>query len=89
MDNEKPFVEVCFNNMRINTILSNSGVFAGSNLQHLWCSDSTIQTGFGLINGEGNFIESPCNTVTDPDSSSEMLEYFEELARLKIGKRGI
>lgn len=80
---------VTFNNIRINSMAYDSGVFAGRNFQCLWCSDSTTQTGFGRIIGEGNLLECPCNTVTDPDSSSQLLQYFEEQVNSKFGKRGM
>lgn len=89
MEDEKALLDISFNNMRINRIGSTSGIFAGRNLQHLWLSDSATLTGFGFVNGEGNTLEKPFNVVTDPNSSSELLEYFEESARAKIGKRGI
>ena len=85
----KPSVDITFNHIRINSIASSSGVFAGCNNQYLWCSDITTQSGFGTIRGEGNILESPYNVVTDPDSSSEMLQYLEEQIIARIGKRGV
>jgi len=84
-----PLIDISFNNIRIVSAASNSGVFAGRNFQHLWCSDSDTQAGFGRIIGEENTLESPYNIITDPDSSSELLDYLELLVRNKLGKRGM
>jgi hypothetical protein len=89
MSGEKSSEGIIFNNIRINSMVSGTGVFAGQNLQCLWCSDSRAQAGFGIVAGEGNSLESSCSAVTDPDSSRDLLEYFEELVKAKIGKRGI
>jgi hypothetical protein len=78
---------ITFNNIRINSMASAAGVFAGQNFQSRWCSDSTTQTGFGKIIGEANIMENPCNTVTDPDSSDQLLHYFEEQVSSKFGKK--
>lgn len=86
---EKPSIDISLNNIRINSIVSNSGVFAGRNIQYLWRSNRTTQSGFGTITGESNTLESPFNVVTDPDSSSELIKYLEELLSTRIGKRGI
>lgn len=85
---EKPYIDISFNNIRINSIISSSGVFAGSNTQYLWSTDKTIHTGFGNVIGEDNTLERPFNMVTDPGSSSELVEYLEELVRARVGKRG-
>ena len=76
---------ISFNNIRINSMVSSSGVFAGCNIQYLWDSRKSTQAGFGIVTGEGNSLESPCNVVTDPGSSSELLEYFKELVIKKFG----
>ncbi|MHB1391494.1 MAG: hypothetical protein ACYCYE_00150 [Clostridia bacterium] len=86
---EKPPIDISLNNIRINSIVSNSGVFAGRNIQYLWRSDRTTQSGFGTVIGEGNTLESPYNVVTDPGSSSELVEYLEELVSTRIVKRGL
>ena len=79
---------ITFNNIRVNSMTSAAGVFAGHNFQYRWCSNSTTQTGFGKIIGEGNMLESFCNMVTDPDSSSQLLEYLEEQVSSRFGKWG-
>lgn len=84
MSGEKPADGISFNNIRINSLVSNSGIFAGCNIQYLWCSDRSIQSGFGRVIGESNSLESPCSVTTDSESSSELLEYFEELIGKKI-----
>ena len=89
MSGEKSSEGISFNNIRINSMVSSTGVFAGCNIQYLWCSDNRTQAGFGTVTGEGNSLESPCSVVTDPESSNELLEYFEELIKARIGKRGI
>jgi hypothetical protein len=89
MPEESTPVKISMSNIRINSIVSSSGAFAGTNIQYLWSSDKTVQSGFGIIIGEDNTMESPFNIVTDPDSSSELVEYLENLIRVRIGKRGI
>jgi hypothetical protein len=89
MFDEKPLIDITFNNICINSIASSSGIFAGYNTQFLWHSNSTAQYGFGTVVGESNTLESPFNVVTDPDSSSDLVEYLEELVGTRIGKRGI
>lgn len=86
---ETPAIDIVLNNIRINSIISNSGLFAGRNIQYLWRSNRAIQSGFGNVSGEYNTLERPFNVVTDPDSSSELIGYLEELLNTKIGKQGI
>ena len=86
---KKTPADISLNNININSIASNSGVFAGCNTQYLWCSNRKSQSGFGTVSGEDNTLESPYNVVTDPGSSNELVEYFEELVSARIGKRGI
>lgn len=86
MSCEKPAEGVFFNNIRINSMVSNSGVFAGCNVQQLWCSENSTQSGFGTVIGENNVLDSPCSVTTDPESSSELLEHYKELISKKIGK---
>lgn len=85
MSRKKLTEGISFNNIRINSIVSSSGVFAGRNHQYLWSSRSSTQVGFGTVTGEENSLKSPCNVVTDPESSSELLEYFKKLIDIKIG----
>gem|GEM_PF-1233849 len=80
---------ICFNNMRINSITSGSGVFTGENVQYLWNSQHKKQEGFGTVSGDGNALESPCCVVTDRESSSQVLEYFGKLVDNKIGGCGV
>jgi len=82
-------VGILFNNIRVNSINFSSGIFAGYNIQYQWYSDIVSCSGFGKVRGVDNVLESPCDMVTDPGSSSELLKYFEELVRTRIGKRGI
>ncbi len=80
---------IAFKDIRINSISSVSGVFSGCNRQNFWYSDDYTQSGFGTLMGEDNTLVQPSSIVTDPDSSKEVLEYFERLMAVKIGKRGI
>lgn len=89
MSGEKQSEGIAFNNIRINSLSSNSGVFAGQNFQCLWYTDSSEQSGFGTVAGNENTLEKPCSVVTDQESSSEFLEYFKELIYAKMGKWGI
>ena len=89
MSGEKSSEGIFYNNIRINSMVSNSGVFAGCNIQYLWCSDRGTQSGFGRVIGESNTLKNPCSVTTDSESSNELLEYFEGLIDKKIGKRGI
>ncbi len=75
---------ICFNNIRINSIISGSGIFAGDNVQYLWYSQCRQQAGFGIVTGEENALENPCCVVTDPESSSQVLEYFQKLVEKKM-----
>jgi hypothetical protein len=77
---------IAFNDIRINSITSGSGVFAGYNVQYNWNSEENTQIGFGTVLGEENVLENPCNVVTDSESSSEMLEYFKVLVDKKFGR---
>lgn len=77
---------IFFNNMRINSIISGSGIFAGDNVQYLWYSQRRQQAGFGTVTGEENTLENPCCVVTDQESSSQVMEYFRKLAEKKIGR---
>ena len=77
---------ISFNNIRINSISSGSGVFAGYNTQYLWSSEDKGQLGFGTVQGDENVLENPCNVVTDTESSSEVLDYFKGLIDKKIGR---
>jgi hypothetical protein len=86
MPGEKPAEGIFFNNIRINSIVSSSGIFAGCNIQYLWYSDINTQSGFGRVIGESNVFESPCSVTTDAESSGELLEYYKELICKKIGK---
>ncbi len=84
MSDEKYAEGIFYNNIRINSLVSNSGVFAGCNIQYLWYSDRNTQAGFGRVIGDCNSMESPCSVTTDPESSSELLEYFAELIDKKV-----
>lgn len=75
---------IVFNNMRINSITSSSGVFAGYNRQYSWSSSRNACLGFGTISGEENLLEAPCNVVTDADSSDCMLKSLREFLDKKL-----
>lgn len=88
MPEENSSIHVSFNNLRIASISMNSGVFAGANMQYLWHSDSASVSGFGVLTGECNSMESPWSITTDPNSSDELLKYLEEQVRARIKKQG-
>ena len=77
-------MSIVFNNMRINSINSGSGVFSGYNRQDFWSSSRNSCLGFGIIAGEENLLEAPCNIVTDADSSDCMLESLREFIDKKL-----
>lgn len=77
------------NNIKINSMVSGSGVFAGFNTQYCWSSEKDSQASFGRIIGEANSLDAPCSVTTDSGSSAELLKYFQELVGKKIGKRGV
>lgn len=87
MSDEKLESGIYFNNMRINSADSNSGVFAGHNLQLQWYSDTRFLAGFGVIDGDENHLVDPFCVVTDSGSSEELLKYFEEQLKARIGKK--
>ena len=76
--------DVVFNNIRINSVTSGSGVFAGYNRQYLWNSSRNSCLGFGRVLGEENLLETPCNVVTDADSSDCMLKSLKEFLSSKL-----
>lgn len=84
MSDDKLTEGISFNNICINSITSGSGVFAGYNAQYHWSSENNAQIGFGSVSGEENVMEDPCNVVTDPESSSEVLEYFKGIVEKKL-----
>ncbi|HWQ30887.1 MAG TPA: hypothetical protein VN549_07845 [Negativicutes bacterium] len=77
-------MSIVFNNIRINSISSGSGVFAGYNRQYFWSSSRNACLGYGVIAGEENLLEAPCNVVTDADISDCMLESLEEFIYKKL-----
>lgn len=57
---------VVINNISIQGIQTNSGVFIGDNSQNFWSSHQKSNTDLGPMNGK-NFIYKPINYVYDPD----------------------
>lgn len=80
---------IFYKNIRVNSVASSSGVFAGSNSQFLWSSNRDNQAGFGKVIGESNSLENSCSVTSDSESSSELLERFREFIDVKIGRRGL
>lgn len=85
-DHNKLDDSISFNNIRINSITSNSGVFSGHNIQYIWSSEKRAKVGFGFVKGEENILDNPCNVVTDPGTSSELLKYFMTSVEKKLGE---
>jgi hypothetical protein len=59
---------ITFNNLRVNSIQNNSGIFKGQNIQYHWCSMRSSETSFGSINGEMNLLEYPLSARMKPES---------------------
>ena len=58
---------VTFNNILINTLHTNAGVFAGTNSQSHWNSNSNNKSGFGTVTGTGNVVSRAVNIFMDND----------------------
>jgi hypothetical protein len=80
-------MDIAFKNLRISSIDTNSGIFAGINRQNFWLSEDCSLSGFGSVSGECNTLKEPRCAVTDAESSKELLEYFEKLIAAKLERR--
>ncbi|HYE82921.1 MAG TPA: hypothetical protein VEG39_12250 [Clostridia bacterium] len=58
---------VCFNNILVNSVNNNSGIFAGTNYQGDWKSSSNNKSGFGSVLGARNIISRAVNIFMDND----------------------
>lgn len=58
---------VCFNNILVNIINTNAGIFVGTNSQSNWRSGNSSKAGFGSVLGAGNVISRAVNIFNDND----------------------
>ncbi|MGE5677180.1 MAG: hypothetical protein ACM3ZR_03890 [Pseudomonadota bacterium] len=58
---------VSFNSILVNTISRNSGIFAGTNSQDDWSSNSNEKSGFGNIIGTSNAVSHGVHIFMDND----------------------
>lgn len=58
---------VTFNNILVNSINANSGIFVGTNAQNNWNSNNNIKNGFGMVLGTRNVISHAFNVFMDND----------------------
>jgi len=58
---------VCFNNLLVNAVTFNSGIFVGTNTQLDWHTNNNNKFGFGTITGTGNIISRAVNIFNDND----------------------
>lgn len=63
---------VCFNNININAVETNAGVFIGNNYQYFWASHSKRNEGFGDAQGK-NIVVRPFNILIDNDLIDQTL----------------
>lgn len=58
---------VYLDDINVNVIQSNSGIFIGTNYQSYWSTQSKSNHGLGSISGNGNKTFRNVNIVIDPD----------------------
>lgn len=58
---------VSFNNILVNAIYHNSGIFVGTNSQGNWNSSNNNKSGFGSILGTRNIVSHAVNIFMDND----------------------
>ena len=58
---------VCFNNILVNLVNTNAGIFVGTNSQGNWRSGSNSKVGFGSVMGSGNVVSRAVNIFLDND----------------------
>ncbi|KUO77621.1 MAG: hypothetical protein APF77_19910 [Clostridia bacterium BRH_c25] len=58
---------VSFNNILVNAINNNSGIFVGTNSQGNWNSNSNNKSGFGSVFGARNVVSRAVNIFMDND----------------------
>lgn len=58
---------VTFNNILVNTVGTNSGIFVGTNSQSSWNSHSNNKSGFGSVFGARNVVSRALNIFMDND----------------------
>ncbi|MCG8402673.1 MAG: hypothetical protein MJA84_13955 [Firmicutes bacterium] len=59
--------EIYLGKVTINAVQQNGAVFYGENSAGGWKTRSKSNAALGRINGDGNFVASRLNLVTDPD----------------------
>ncbi|QFT88589.1 hypothetical protein FIU87_08040 [Bacillus sp. THAF10] len=60
-------IHILLDKIEVMTIMNNSGIFTGDNLQANWRTYQKTNMGFGLVVGEDNHSNSNVNIVHDPD----------------------
>jgi hypothetical protein len=58
---------VTFNNILVNSLNTNAGIFVGTNSQSNWSSGSNNKSGFGSVLGTRNVISRSVNIFMDND----------------------
>ncbi len=58
---------VTFNNILVNSINRNSGIFVGTNSQSNWNSNNNNKSGFGSVIGPRNVVSRAVNIFMDND----------------------
>jgi hypothetical protein len=58
---------IIFNNILVNAIDTNSGIFVGTNNQWYWNTGEKINEGFGTVRGKENLFCYTLSIVIDPD----------------------
>jgi hypothetical protein len=60
-----PYVQ--FDNINVNAIDTNAGIFIGTNGQNNWSSNNNTKSGFGSLFGKFNLVSKNINIVKDDD----------------------
>ncbi|MHB1391493.1 MAG: hypothetical protein ACYCYE_00145 [Clostridia bacterium] len=58
---------VTFNNILVNSVCTNSGIFVGTNSQVNWNSNNNNKSGFGSVLGARNVVSRAVNIFMDND----------------------
>lgn len=58
---------VTFNNILVNSVYTNSGIFVGTNSQVNWNSNNNNKSGFGSVLGARNVVSHAVNIFMDND----------------------
>ncbi|MRH44502.1 hypothetical protein GH741_17800 [Aquibacillus halophilus] len=60
---------ISFDEINVNVIESNAGIFIGTNSQSFWRTFSKQNHGLGTISGNHNQTSNNSNVVIDPDTT--------------------